>query len=82
MSIQAVSEFFEKIKVDANIAATYGEALRVSRIRTTVETAAAAGFDFTAEELAEFSTGDGQELSDEVLDSVSGGWGRGLGGGV
>ena len=70
MSMASAKAFIEKVKTDEEFRNKLGE-LKDSQART--DFAKAAGFDFTAADIAQVKEEEG--LSDDELDSVAGGCG-------
>jgi predicted ribosomally synthesized peptide with nif11-like leader len=69
MSIEAAKAFIEKVKTDAELAKKVKEAEDAD---SKLQIAKQEGFEFTAQEAKQVQ----EELTDEDLDSVAGGWGN------
>lgn len=72
MSVESAKAFIEKVKTDEDFKTKLGQ-LKDSQART--DFAKAAGFDFTADDIAKVK--EEQGLTDEELDGVAGGCGGG-----
>ena len=82
-----IADFYAKVIADANLRAKANEILggkavadlSDAELQKLADFAKAEGCDVTVAEVKDYFTSDNQELSDEALDAVAGGYKRGYG---
>jgi len=73
MSREAIDAFFTRLAEDEELQRSYGSAMDLATRQSTVELAAAHGFEFTAAELGAAMEEQSTELSEDELENVAGG---------
>jgi predicted ribosomally synthesized peptide with nif11-like leader len=70
MSKADLERFVSDLQADANL---QSEAKKATGIPSLVKVATARGYEITAEDIRQYARSQGQELTDEQLESVAGG---------